>query len=122
MKTLGAIADVIDERHRQDLKWGEQNHPDGTGPATMPLFANTATGIADDDEASLIRDMMQGRTDWRFHEVDADQPGTWTDILLEEVFEALAGADPARLRTELIQVAAVAVQWAEAIDRREATR
>lgn len=28
--------------------------------------------------------------------------------------------DPAKLRTELIQVAAVAQAWAEAIDRREA--
>jgi len=43
---------------------------------------------------------------------------SWADILLEEVFEALAEDDPAALRVELIQVAAVAVQWVEAIDRK----
>lgn len=32
--------------------------------------------------------------------------------------EALAESDPARLRAELVQVAAVAVCWIEAIDRR----
>ena len=46
--------------------------------------------------------------------------GTWADILREEYFEALAETDPARLRVELIQVAAVAVAWVEAIDRAEA--
>jgi hypothetical protein len=43
---------------------------------------------------------------------------TWRDILLEEVAEAFAEDDPGRLRAELIQVAAVATQWVEAIDRR----
>ena len=44
---------------------------------------------------------------------------TWLHILREEVFEAFAEDDPAKLRAELIQVAAVAVQWVEAIDRAE---
>lgn len=121
MKANGAHADVILECVRQDLRWGEQNHPDGTGPETMPLFAATATGIADDDEATLIRDMMQGRTEWRFTDSETrDRPGTWADILLEEVFEAMAEDDPERLHAELVQTAAVAIQWANAIARRAA--
>ena len=36
----------------------------------------------------------------------------------EEVFEAFAEDDPKLLRAELVQVAAVALQWADAIDRR----
>lgn len=44
--------------------------------------------------------------------------GTWRHILQEEVAEAFAELDPAPLREELIQVAAVAVAWIEAIDRR----
>lgn len=110
-------ADVAAERARQDAKWGEQNHMDGTGPVSMPLYSSTATGIADDDDATYIRDVMTGRTEWRFSG-DGDRPGTWADILLEEVFEALAEAEPQRLYDELIQVAAVAQQWAEAIKRR----
>jgi hypothetical protein len=41
-------------------------------------------------------------------------------ILREEVYEAFAEEDPAALRTELIQVAAVAATWVDAIDRRAA--
>lgn len=47
---------------------------------------------------------------------------TFRDILACEVAEAFAEEDPARLRAELIQVAAVAVQWVEAIDARAVTR
>lgn len=92
---------VRDEREAQDRKWGEQNHPDGTGPD-----GNRAA------MAALARATCQ----------EAAERGavTWHHILREEVYEALAEDDPAKLRTELIQVAAVAQAWAEAIDRREA--
>ncbi|MBM6622648.1 hypothetical protein JTF08_13615 [Micrococcaceae bacterium RIT802] len=100
------------ERARQDAKWGEQNHPDGTGPHSVPLraiedcFATPyANQLADLATAATDRHAAEGRV-------------TWADILLEEVFEALAESDLGRLRTELIQVAAVATQWVEAIDRR----
>lgn len=55
--------------------------------------------------------------------------GWWTAILVEEVGEAAQAALQARfggryteddLRMELVQVAAVAVQWVECIDRRRA--
>jgi len=112
-----ALMYVVQERSQQDARWGPQDHPDGTGPETVPLFAATATGIADDDEAKYIRDVMCGRTDWRFKTL-ADRPGTWADILLEEVFEAMAEDSPVKLVQELTQVAAVAVAWVEAIERR----
>jgi hypothetical protein len=44
---------------------------------------------------------------------------TWDGILLEEVYEALAEADPVKLREELVQVAAVAASWVVALDRRK---
>ena len=44
--------------------------------------------------------------------------GTWADILLEEVAEALAEDVPSKVRAELVQVAAVAVKFIDAIDRR----
>jgi len=91
------LLDVLAERKDQDEKWGEQNHPDGTGTAYRvdAQFARRAC----EDAAAL------GQV-------------TWRHILAEEVFEALAETDPERLREELIQVAAVAVSWVEAIDRR----
>lgn len=42
---------------------------------------------------------------------------TWRHILAEEVMEAMGESNPASLRKELIQVAAVAVAMVESIDR-----
>lgn len=101
--------EVIQERVRQEAKWGEQNHPDGTTPG----FLWTA----------LFRRSMAESAEIAKQEVDLDArlgQSTYAGIFLEEVFEALAEEDPARLRAELIQVAAVAVAWVESIDRREA--
>ena len=103
------IAEVRAERRRQDAKWGEQNHPDGTGRA--PHAENW--GVAD-GSSGYIRDRLTQRCQARF-EIGV---GAWLDILAEEVAEAFAEDDPALLRAELIQVAAVAVSWVEAIDRR----
>lgn len=95
-----ALLEISRERARQDAKWGEQNHPDGTGGKP----------------AELARDLAQADTDRaaKRHEC------TWRHILNEEVREAFAETDPTALRTELVQVAAVATQWVEAIDRRQA--
>jgi hypothetical protein len=92
------LAEVLEERIRQDEKWGEQNPPDGTG----------GPGRADDaDQARRFCD-----------ESFKNGTGTWAAILGEEVAEALAESDPNKLRAELIQCAAVCTSWVEAIDRR----
>lgn len=116
----GVLADVAAERARQIRKWHEQNHSDGTGPGKLPLgdfeYREAFFGQykLSTSPASALASMATEVTD-----VAAAQGNvTWADILLEEVFEALAEDDSERLRVELIQVAAVAVQWAEAIDRR----
>ncbi|MDY0891848.1 hypothetical protein [Frigoribacterium sp. CFBP9030] len=92
--------EVLRERDRQDSKWGEQNHPDGTGG----------------DRAIRQAEWAKQRTDLRAEEGTV----TWLVILREEVLEAFAESDPTKLRDELIQVAAVAQQWVQAIDRRSA--
>lgn len=103
--TKDVLAEVSAERERQNAKWGEQNHPDGTGPN---LICRPALRSYE-----WLRDLATAHTDERA----AEHRVTFADILLEEVFEALAEDDPAKLRTELIQVAAVATQWVEAIER-----
>lgn len=95
---------VRQERAQQDVQWGEQNHPDGTGPDARwdgETFASLAH-----------------RT--RLHTQAAANAGalTWRNILLEEVMEAMAENDPVQLADELTQVAAVAVAWVEALARR----
>lgn len=106
------LADIRDERVKQHEKWGEQNHRDGTGPHTSPLTRITPGA----DQAMNLSYAARKATD------QAAEAGTVTyaDILLEEVFEAMAEYDPVDLRRELVQVAAVAAQWIEAIDRRGA--
>ena len=110
------LAEVDAERRRQDDKWGEQNHPNGTGderllPALPPTFEGRATmGTL----AYAARRWCQALAE--------NDACTFAAILLEEVGEALAEDPPATLRAELIQVAAVAVAWVEKIDRDEARR
>jgi len=103
-RELGPLAAVLGEiaaeREVQDAKFGQQNWPDGTGGPAMR------------DRADESREQCQWLT--------ANGGPDWRAILLEEVYEALAEEDPARLRAELVQVAAVAAAWVEAIDRRTA--
>jgi hypothetical protein len=103
--TGAVLHEILRERDAQDRRWGQQNHPDvrpGTsGREYRSWYENEA---------------------WQYKTANDErvQSGhvAWDYILLEEVFEALAEEDPARLREELIQVAAVACAWVEAIDRR----
>jgi len=88
------------EEDRQDQKWGQQDHPDGTGP--------TDGNLSD-----------RNRAKWVTQREFAKRRGTWRQVLEEEVAEAFAESDPDLLKAELIQVAAVAQQWIRAINRRQ---
>ncbi len=106
-----ALAKVYAEIGRQDAKWGQQNHPDGTGSDSRPfaytdvnLDLRTGEEVAHIFTAACQRAFAEGR-------------GTWRHILDEEVAEAYAETGDA-LSEELVQVAAVAVQWRAAQQRR----
>lgn len=119
--TYGATAEVLnhvsDERQRQREQWGQQTLPDGTGPETTPLQAWEAQGprgehLTAEGWAASTRRIRENR---------ASALVEWKDVLLEQVADALAeDPDSARLRNALVQVAAVAVSWAEDLDRRHA--
>ncbi|WP_073915767.1 hypothetical protein [Streptomyces sp. CB02009] len=94
--------DLDAERQLQLARFGEQRHPDGTGRAGYVEKANTARDACQFDAA-----IVEGGPRWSL-------------ILLEEVYEALAESDPARLRAELVQVAAVCAAWVNDIDQRTA--
>ena len=92
------LADITTERESQHAIWGVQHHmPDSTGPEW--------TSLAETARQECETASETGRLSWRH-------------VLVEEVAEALAEDDPARLRHELVQVAAVAAQWIQAIDHR----
>jgi hypothetical protein len=96
----GFVAEVDVERQRQLAKWGEQHHPDGTALTEDRERADRARHICD----SMTR---LGQLAWR-------------DVLLEEVYEAFAESDPALLRAELVQVAALCAAWIADLDSRPA--
>lgn len=91
-------------RRKNNLrKWGEQNHPDGTGPnATRILYRNEA-------QRRVETGMKNGTV-------------TYFEILQEEFAEAACEKNEARLIAELIDVAAVAQDWADSIMRRAQRR
>lgn len=103
---VAVLAEVADERDRQDHRWGQQNHPDGTGPR-VPVAGRLCFA---QDAATEARHACERAA--------AEGSVTWEKVLREEFCEAVAEDDPARLRTELVQVAAVAIAWVQAIDRR----
>jgi 8-oxo-dGTP pyrophosphatase MutT (NUDIX family) len=92
------LDDLIRERAAQDLLWGRQEFPDGTG----------------DPQAAAEAERAKQRV------ADGWQAGTlsWREILTEEFWEAMAESSPSELRTELLQTAAVAIKWVQALDRR----
>ena len=112
---LRAITALLTERTAQDAKWGEQNHPDGTGPHTRVLRVGLNV---DRDTGAELAARLTGSCQTAF----SNGEGTWRHVLLEEVGEALAEDDPATLTTELVQTAAVGVAWMGAIERRTGRR
>lgn len=100
---MSVLDEVGAEMSRQVAKWGIQNH------------ASYSDDIATDYpnvDAAWAKTVCDRKS----------QAGivSWTDIFLEEVMEAVEEADVndlEKLRTELVQCAAVAVSWIESIDR-----
>jgi len=98
MDALASFFDAVsEERYAQLKKWGDQRHPDGT--------SEDLKGLADTARRTTQAMAAQGAV-------------TWAVILEEEVGEAVAEVDPAKLKAELIQVAAVCAAWIDDIDRR----
>lgn len=112
MSRNSVLAEVWNERESQEAKWGEQNHADRNEDSAhdVEYYEQQATTWKLVNEARVADLNAQG--------MPSDRNCYWDGVLLEEVYEALAEEDPATLRAELIQVAAVAVAWVEAIDRR----
>lgn len=104
-----AYADIIAEEMRRQLdKWGIQNHPSYTSHSMAQFLGR---------QADQMREICENK-----HNIGRL---SWTDILLEEVGEAMQEAvngDIAKLRAELIQVAAVCGSWIASIDRNEGVK
>jgi len=110
-----ALRDVINERIRQDQKWGVQSHPDICPCCTKRQYTPEETaGIMGVPTAKAARELCEGAAD--------SGNLSWSHILNEEhseVVEAAAQGNAEALKLELTQVAAVALAWLEDIARKE---
>lgn len=115
-KGWAAVISVLQERERQDAKWGEQNHPMVGRAARLRLISPrrecARLGILGADEAREACDHAH-----------RNDEGTYAHILIEEVAEAIEassehGDASDAAREEWVQVAAVALAIVESIDRK----
>lgn len=103
---------VMAERHGQVARYGLNGEcADGTGPEVEWLHG---TGVNLD-----LRTAEEIEAAFR-HEYEKHGFPDWMRLIREEVAEAFKESDPARLKEELIQVAALCVSWVESLDRRVA--
>jgi hypothetical protein len=99
---MDILVEIIKERGRQDLLWGEQNHP------IKPSDHAFTRHFVELDK--FAKDVCNTNTENGFI--------TWYDILWEEFCEVFAENDPAKQRGELVQLCAVGVSMIEYLDRR----
>jgi hypothetical protein len=85
------------ERQRQNEKWGIQN---------LPMLNIPITPEGMKSKSEMYKTIN-----------DNNKNPAWFFVLMEEVYEAFAEIDPVKQREEMIQVAAVAVQIIEYLDR-----
>jgi hypothetical protein len=95
------LLEVYAECQRQEVRYGADNEValDGTGPAVRWL-----PGVVAD--ANNIERVFRLDYESRTGSI------TWMHLVREEVAEAFKESDPARLREELTQVAALCANWA----------
>ncbi|QDM57120.1 hypothetical protein SEA_WHACK_57 [Rhodococcus phage Whack] len=109
------LTEVAEERVRQDAKWGEQNHPD-----VDQVLMTREGGVSPSRMAEHYEIPTAGRAKFLCDQAANFGQVTYAHILIEEVAEVVEAATRAsvtELRTELIQVAAVAVAWVEKLER-----
>jgi hypothetical protein len=108
-KQLFIFNEIAAERERQDLKWGQQNHP----ILDPLLLGRLPERMCEEYEIpSKYRAIQKVEA----HAERGDL--TYMHILIEEISEAAScGKNVEELRIELIQSAAVLVAMIESLDR-----
>lgn len=100
------LEEIKKERVRQHEKHGEQNipswHPDIKDP---------------EKQLQILRLMSEEIIKQRVDTEAKSNTKNWSSIALEEFIEAVAAPTDYQRRSEIIQCAAVLVQWIECLDR-----
>lgn len=115
MRTFAEAVDA--ERQQQLAKWGDQRHPD-LDSRDIDIVTRHEYQFRATRWQEINAERAECTSSWRCSDTTAHAHTAWDGVLLEEVYEALAEADPARLRAELVQIAAVCQAWVHDLDRR----
>jgi hypothetical protein len=116
------LAEIVEERARQDAKWGQQDHSD-----LSPAIRLNTDGVSRFwlEVLAYYRLPSAGEVKQQVDRDATDGVSSWVGIALEELVEAVeaaAAGDEDQVRAEVVQLTAVGVQWLQAIDRRRAAR
>lgn len=106
IRTIDVLERVFEERKRQMAQYGtNEDLEDGTGPDSPWLYPFDLAPAAEVQE--------RFRADYEIVEETTGKP-TWMHLVREELAEAfeMDGDDP-EFVTEILQVAALCVSWAE---------
>jgi len=96
--------EIIEERNRQDAKWGEQNHQ-----VVAEMFNSLDDyGIVNEEQAKYL-----------CNEAASNGFLKWSHIIVEELSEAIHAKTKEEMRKELIETAACCVAAIESLDRNE---
>ena len=101
------------ERQRQESKWGQQDHP-----SVDPILTGRNGGATGDRLCQEYEIPSEERAKFLCDTAAKKNVLTWSHILVEEVSEVISAIDDKARREELIQVAAVVVEWIQSIDRK----
>lgn len=117
-ETLTVCQDTVDEVYRQRILWGQQDRPN---IIEDDRYGDDVFNYSQLEEYKELSETYKKINDDR-QSNSPDAPGAWADILLEEIYEALAECDnPIELRKELVQSVAVIVSWIKNLDRNAKT-
>ena len=103
------LQEIVNERLKQNQKWGEQNHP-----SLHPLAPQ-------DNPADICEKWLgipiEGRIKRWVDDQAKNNLSNWSAIALGEFVECVVAPNDYERRSELVQLAAVIVQWIECLDR-----
>ena len=108
MTDTGVIYDVTAEIDRQKEIWGEQNHP-----SVDPIIV----GRGSQRMCEEYEIPTEVRAKFMCQEAERKGQLTWAHIAVEELSEAVSAETEEDRREELVQLAAVIVNWIDSIDR-----
>jgi len=106
------LDEIVEERNRQDSKWGVQTHP-----CLDETLLNRDGGCTPERMCEHYEIPSEGRAKFLCDNSFEKGEGTYAHIALEEFSEAVSEFDIVKRRQEVLQLAAVCVAWIESIDR-----